>query len=118
MDQPLTWAALVGSVGSIIALIGFWLRIGTRLGVVETKSDSASVVANAVNAKIDFRDQQTEEVRAKIRERVAVLESTMNATSQSLLAVESRLVKTMEDLSSEVGQLREAIIGNSRARRK
>lgn len=110
MNDPLTWAALIGTAGSIIAFVTFWMTIGSRISTAEAKADAANALAGAVLAKFEMRVTQTEEHRAKTGERIAALEAVVEATSKSLVAAELRLAKSIEDMGEKIDHLGDTII--------
>lgn len=110
MEQPLTWVAIIGSAGSIIAFVTFWMKLATRITKAEDKSEAAHRMADAVNAKIDMRTSIADDLRSKTGERIAVLESLSQTTAQALISVEGRLVKSIEDLGEKLESLQGTII--------
>lgn len=110
MNEPLTWAALVTALGALGWVIKTSIAVGSRLTDSDRKADAAQSLANAVSGRLEHRIAMGDEIRSKTGERIAVLESVQQATSQSLISMEGRLVKSIEELTSQLASLRQTII--------
>ena len=96
-QDAVTWGALVLSLGSILALIKFWMSIGAHLN----KADSASAIATAALAKVDLVSSQLHEYKVEV--------ASEFASADDLKDVERRLVTAVDNLGSRFDRMAERL---------
>lgn len=104
----LAW--LAGAGGFALALITFWMTLGSRISIAEEKAKTADHLAGAAIAKVELADQRAQEYRERIAAKVAGLEAITETTSRTLVQAEVRLAKSIEDVGAKIDHLSKTLI--------
>lgn len=97
MQEALTWAAVVTSIGSITAFITFWTKVGAKM----QKAESANTIAAAALAKVDLLSMQLAEYKVEV--------ANGFASANDLKDVERRLVVAVDNLGARFDRMAERL---------
>jgi hypothetical protein len=101
MQDVLTWGALIGAGGSVIAIITFWFSRGKAEADALAKADIAHVLAAGAQAKAELIAGQLAEARVEF--------ARDYASHNDLAAAELRLANAIDGLRSEFRGLNERL---------
>lgn len=99
-SELLTWGAIIGSGGSIAALVSFWMKLGGRLTKSEERSTVAEQDVKENSRKVDelARDFKLHQVDSA--KESATVRALAEQASRSIVDAEHRLAVAI----SEIGQ--------------
>ena len=104
MQEALTWGALVLASGSILALVKFWMDMGTQLA----KADSATAIAQAALARAEVLAADLTQHKIETANRYATAAALAEAErdiSHKVDGIHQRLDKVNERLDRMVEAL-------------
>lgn len=98
MNDFLTWGALILAGGSIIAIITFWMNLGSRLTTAELKAQAAETLAREASAKYEAISHEYANYRVGLEVKIAIVKTLAEANTTALTAAENRMAKAIEDV--------------------
>ena len=101
MQEILTWGALIGASGSIIAIVTFWMNRGNAEAETQSKAEAASQMATAALAKSELVSSQLAEARIEF--------ARDYASHRDLAAAEVRFAAALESLRTELRGMNERL---------
>jgi len=101
MQEILTWGALIGAGGSIIAIVTFWMNRGKAEAETLSKAEAASQIATAALAKSELVSSQLAEARIEF--------ARDYASHKDLAAAEVRFAAALESLRTELRGMNERL---------
>jgi hypothetical protein len=101
MQDVLSWGALIGAGGSLIAIVTFWMNRGKAEADALTRADGAHSVAAAALAKADLVAAQLAEARIEF--------ARDYASHRDLAAAEVRYATALDSLRSEMRGMNERL---------
>lgn len=90
MDNLLTWGAVIGAGGSLVAIAKFWMDMGTT----KTMANSAHAAAIAASAKADLTTMHLSEHKIEAAREFA--------TVKELAAAETRFASSIDGIRSDI----------------
>ena len=101
MHDVLSWGAVVGTGGSIIAIVTFWMNRGKAESEVLTKAEAAHAAAASAMAKAESIAGQVAEVRVDF--------ARDYASHRDLADAEVRYATALDSLRSELRGMNERL---------
>ena len=101
MQELLSWGALVGASGSLIAIVSFWMNRGKAEADAHAKAEGAYSVASAALTKADLVAAQLAEARIGF--------ARDYASHKDLAAAEVRYATALDSLRSELRGMNERL---------
>ena len=101
MQEILTWGALIGAGGSVIAIVTFWMNRGKAEAETLSKAEAASKMAAAALAKSELASSQLAEARIEF--------ARDYASHKDLAAAEVRFAAALESLRTELRGMNERL---------
>lgn len=107
--EALTWGAIIIAGGSIVAVITFWMNLGSRLTSAEVRSEAAQVVAAAAMSKCEMLNQAIGDYRVAMAKEIAIVKTLSEVNTSALTAAENRLAKAMEDVGDRLDHFNDRV---------
>ena len=101
MQDVLSWSALIGAGGSIIAIVSFWMNRGKAEADAHAAADAAHSIATSAMAKAELASAQLAEARIEF--------ARDYATHRDLAAAELRYAAALDSLRSELRGMNERL---------
>lgn len=101
MQDVLTWGALVGAAGSLIAVATYWMNRGKAEADALAKANVAHAVAMAALGKAEFVTAQLAEARIEF--------ARDYATHKDLAAAEIRLAQAVDGMRGELHKMNDRL---------
>src|SRR3954451_3530940 len=101
MQDVLSWSALIGAGGSVIAIVTFWMNRGKAEADALTRADGAHSVAATALAKSDLVAAQLAEARIEF--------ARDYASHRDLAAAEVRYAASLDSLRTELRGMNERL---------
>src|SRR6266403_1010010 len=101
MQEILTWGALIGAGGSVIAIITFWMNRGKAEADTLAKAETASQMAAAALARSELVSSQLAEARIEF--------ARDYASHKDLAAAEMRFATALDSLRTELRGMNERL---------
>ena len=101
MQEVLTWGALIGAGGSVIAIITFWFSRGKAEAEAIAKAETAQTMAAAALDKAELVSSQLAEARIEF--------ARDYASHKDLAAAEMRFAAALDSLRTELRGMNERL---------
>src|SRR5262245_19436660 len=101
MQDFLTWGALIGAGGAIVAIITFWFSRGEAEAEALGRAEAAQNIASAAHAKAELVSQQLADARIEF--------ARDYASHKDLAAAELRYATALDSLRSELRGMNERL---------
>jgi hypothetical protein len=119
MNDTLLWFMAVAAGGGvpIITFITFWMTLSSRISEAQASANqadqrakNAETLSTAALAKTELVSASMNDYRADVLAKIASLDAITNANSRSLIEVERRLAKAIEDISDKMDNLQTTML--------
>lgn len=105
VNEVLTWGALIIAGGSVVAVITFWMNLGSRLAKAEVEAESAKAAALAAHAEERALSSQIADHRERVARDVAVIKTLAEMNITTLSAAENRMASAVEQVTDRLDKL-------------